>query len=135
MTVYLYIYTILRRVVFFFLNLRKRGRSFKMSSSVLRRICFATPQNIGSRARICKPFKGPRNRFPAWRAGMTAQFVASWPVSYIGWRNRCSESIPGLLKRLQIRFISPCQCKSTVFINCFFRRTIRNSLPVLIKSV
>ncbi len=26
-------------------------------------------------ARICKPFKEPRNRFPAWRVGTTALFV------------------------------------------------------------
>ncbi len=25
-------------------------------------------------ARICKPFKEPRNRFPAWRAGTTTLF-------------------------------------------------------------
>jgi hypothetical protein len=27
------------------------------------------------RARICRPFKEPRNRFPAWRAGTTTLFV------------------------------------------------------------
>jgi hypothetical protein len=27
------------------------------------------------RARICKPFKEPRNRFPAWRAGTTTLYV------------------------------------------------------------
>ncbi len=40
-----------------------------------------------ARARICKPVEEPRNRFPAWRAGTT----------------RLAESIPGFLKRLQIR--------------------------------
>ncbi len=25
-------------------------------------------------ARICKPFKEPKNRFPAWRAGTTTLF-------------------------------------------------------------
>jgi hypothetical protein len=27
------------------------------------------------RARICRPFKEPKNRFPAWRAGTTTLFV------------------------------------------------------------
>ncbi len=39
------------------------------------------------RARICKPFKEPRNRFPAWR---------------VEW-NGLLGSIPLHLKRLQIR--------------------------------
>jgi hypothetical protein len=26
------------------------------------------------RAQICKPFKAPRNRFPAWRLGTTTLF-------------------------------------------------------------
>jgi hypothetical protein len=29
---------------------------------------------IQTRARICRPFKEPRNRFPAWRAGTTTLF-------------------------------------------------------------
>jgi hypothetical protein len=28
-----------------------------------------------TRARICRPFKEPQNRFPAWRAGTTTLFV------------------------------------------------------------
>jgi hypothetical protein len=52
---------------------------------------------------ICRPFKEPRNRFPAWRVGTTTLFVvqacqAAW-AGGIG----SSESIPGLHKRLQIR--------------------------------
>ncbi len=31
--------------------------------------------NQPSRARICRPFKEPRNRFPAWREGTTTLFV------------------------------------------------------------
>jgi hypothetical protein len=30
---------------------------------------------IHPRARICKPFRESRNRFPAWRAGTTTLFV------------------------------------------------------------
>ncbi len=47
-----------------------------------------------NRVRLCKPFKEPRNRFPAWRAGTTNLFAL--PA-------RLAESIPGVLKRLQIR--------------------------------
>jgi hypothetical protein len=32
-------------------------------------------QKYQLRAHICKPFKEPRNRFPAWRAGTTTLFV------------------------------------------------------------
>ncbi len=28
-----------------------------------------------ARARICRPFKEPRNRFPAWRTGTTTLYV------------------------------------------------------------
>jgi hypothetical protein len=49
-------------------------------------------------ARICKPFKEPKNRFPAWHAGTT---------SFMTYRHarlhRLAEAIPGLLERLQIR--------------------------------
>jgi len=31
---------------------------------------------LETRARICKPFKEPRNGFPDWWAGTTIQFVA-----------------------------------------------------------
>jgi hypothetical protein len=55
------------------------------------------------RARICKPFKEPRNRFSAWRAGTTTLFVV--PARQASWAGgiESSESIPGLLKHLQIR--------------------------------
>jgi hypothetical protein len=43
------------------------------------------PEARMSRARICKPFKEPRNQFPAWRVGTTTLFVV--PARYIGWRN------------------------------------------------
>jgi hypothetical protein len=52
----------------------------------------------GLRARICKHFKEPRNRFPAWRAGTTTLFVAGGIDS--------SESISGLLKCLQVRALA-----------------------------
>ncbi len=58
--------------------------------------------------RSSRPFKEPRNRFPAWRACTTTLFVvparqATW-VGGIG----LSESIPGLHKRLQIRALDVC---------------------------
>jgi hypothetical protein len=38
-------------------------------------------------ARICKPFKEPRNRFQAWRAGTTTIFdVPALQATYVGWR-------------------------------------------------
>jgi hypothetical protein len=43
------------------------------------------PLQHSTRARICKPFNEPRNRFPTWRAGMTNR---TGPPGYIGWRNR-----------------------------------------------
>jgi hypothetical protein len=51
------------------------------------------------RGLICKASQEPRNRFPAWRAGTTTLLdvrarQATWTMA---------ESIPGLLKRLQIR--------------------------------
>jgi hypothetical protein len=42
------------------------------------------------RARICIPFKEPRNRFQAWWAGKTILFdvpAQGAQQSYIGWRN------------------------------------------------
>jgi len=38
---------------------------------------------LPARARICKPFKKPRNRFPAWRAGTTILFVVPAPSSLL----------------------------------------------------
>ncbi len=56
-------------------------------------------------ARICKPFKEPRNRFPAWRAGtknpIWGTLVPARQASSAGWIDSL-ELIPGLLKRLQI---------------------------------
>jgi hypothetical protein len=62
-----------------------------------------------SRARICKPFKEPMNRFQAWRAGETILFdVPARHAGYIGRRNGFlkidSRSSP--LKRLQIRALT-----------------------------
>ena len=43
-----------------------------------------------SRTCICRPFKEPRNRFPAWQAGTTTLFVvparkASWACGIDSW--------------------------------------------------
>ncbi len=56
-----------------------------------------------ARARICKPFNEPRNRFLAWRAGTTTLFVVSTRQASKAYGIDSSESIPGLLKRLQIQ--------------------------------
>ncbi len=52
------------------------------------------------RGRICRPFKEPRNRFPACRTCSTTLFVV--PACQAGGIVP-SESISGLHKRLQIR--------------------------------
>ncbi len=55
-------------------------------------------------ARICKPFKEPRNWFPAWRACATTPFCRTGPPGYIGWRNWfLGIDSYRLLQRLQIR--------------------------------
>ncbi len=50
-------------------------------------------------ARICKPFKEPRNRYPDRRASTTTLFV-------VPARQATSESIPVLHKHLQIRALA-----------------------------
>jgi hypothetical protein len=47
-------------------------------------------RNCVTRARIFKPLKEPRNRFPAWLAPVLYDtlFCCTGPPSYIGWRNR-----------------------------------------------
>jgi hypothetical protein len=59
-----------------------------------------------ARARIFRPFKKPKNRFPAWRAGTTTLFVV--PARQATWAGEIdsSESIPGLHKRLQMRALA-----------------------------
>ncbi len=53
----------------------------------------------GPRARICRPLKELRNRFPAWQVGTTTLYL-----SYRAARlHRLTESIPGPHKLLQIR--------------------------------
>ncbi len=48
----------------------------------------------GCRARICRPFKEPRNRFRAWRNGTTTSPIfRTGPPGYICWRNRFLGSI------------------------------------------
>jgi hypothetical protein len=50
------------------------------------------------RARICKPFKAPKNRFPAWRP--LRQPILTYRAAKI---HRLAESIPEVLKCLQIQ--------------------------------
>jgi hypothetical protein len=42
----------------------------------------------GNRTLFCKPFKKPRNLFPAWRAGATTLFDVPAPawLHTVGWR-------------------------------------------------
>ncbi len=54
-------------------------------------------------ARICRPFKEPRYRFPALRAGTKTLFVVLARQATWAGEIDSSESIPGLHKRLQIR--------------------------------
>ncbi len=62
--------------------------------------CFNFRPNSEARARICKPpFKVPRIRFPAWRPSATTLFIVQRPAK----PHRLAESIPVLLRRLQIR--------------------------------
>jgi hypothetical protein len=55
------------------------------------------------RARICKPFQEPRNRFPAWRDCTTTLFVVAARHATEAGGIESSESIPGLLEHFQIR--------------------------------
>ncbi len=55
------------------------------------------------RARICKPFKEPRNRFPAWRVGTTTLFDVPARQATKAGAIDSLESILGLLKHLHIR--------------------------------
>ncbi len=56
-----------------------------------------------TRALIYKPFKEPSNWLPAWRAGKTTLFDVLAHQATWGGGIDSLESIPGLLKRLQIR--------------------------------
>ncbi len=98
---------------------------------MLRTFCFAGNSEARTsrcsdffRARICKPFKKPRNRFPAWYRPPEPVFgdllrspridsqsggrydnpiCPTGPTGTIGGEIDSSESIPGLHKSLQIR--------------------------------
>ncbi len=80
-------------------------------------------------ARICKPLKEPRNRFPAWRAGTTTLFVVPARQTTEAGEIDSSESVPGLHIHLQIRalycvlhaFPSFCSKILTVVIHIEFR--------------
>ncbi len=64
-------------------------------------------------ARICRTFKEPRNRFPAWRAGPTTlHVVPARQATWAGWID-FSESIPGLHKRLQTRALFAVYCTAS----------------------
>ncbi len=52
-----------------------------------------------NRARICKPIREPRNRFPAWQAGTTFIFVVPACQATKACGIQSSESIPGLHNR------------------------------------
>jgi hypothetical protein len=57
------------------------------------------PPNRRARVRICKSFKEPRNRFPAWRAG-TKPYLSYRPAigyTYLAGGIESSELIPGHL--------------------------------------
>ncbi len=56
-----------------------------------------------ARARTCRHFKEPRNRFPARRAGTTTLFCAPARQVTQAGEIDSSDSIPGLHKRVQIR--------------------------------
>jgi hypothetical protein len=53
-----------------------------------------------ARARICRPFKESRNRFPAWQADTITLFVV---LARQAGEIDSLESIPRLYKCLQIR--------------------------------
>ncbi len=57
-------------------------------------------------ARICKPFKEPRNRFPASRAGTTTLFDVLVRLATLAVEIDFLKSIPGLLNRLQIQALN-----------------------------
>jgi hypothetical protein len=59
-------------------------------------------KGIKSRARICKPFKEPRNRFQAWRASAITLFGVPARQATLAGRINSSYRFLGLLKRLQI---------------------------------
>jgi hypothetical protein len=63
----------------------------------------STRPTAQARARIRKALKEPRNRFPAWRAGTKTLFDVLARQATQGGEINSMESIPGLLKRLQIR--------------------------------
>ncbi len=62
------------------------------------------------RACIFKPFKEPRNRFPAWRNRFLVQnfFCRAGPPGYISWRNRFLGSLNvykyGLRNSVSLRY-------------------------------
>ncbi len=68
----------------------------QMTSVLLASILCGSSQWDETRARICRPFKEPRNRLPASRVGKKPYY---WPTRL----HRLAESIPWLHNCLQIR--------------------------------
>ncbi len=66
-------------------------------------LCTRRPYIIWRRARTCESFEEPKNRSPASRACTTTLFDV--PGRQATWAREIDslESVPGLLKRLQIR--------------------------------
>ncbi len=56
-------------------------RTFTYRSTFLYELKNRFQGTNSARTRICKPFKEPRNRFPAWRAGTTAGTTTLFLVS------------------------------------------------------
>jgi hypothetical protein len=61
---------------------------------------------LPARARICRPFMEPKNRFSGWRAGTTTLFVVPARQATQADEIDSSELIPRLHKRLQIRALA-----------------------------
>jgi hypothetical protein len=83
-------------------NTRVMPKSFEGGGGALRHLAWPKPEFVNfkeprnrshgidsaslcSLSRICKPFKEPRSRFPAWRAGTTTLFhVPARQATYAG---------------------------------------------------
>jgi hypothetical protein len=96
------------------IRIRIRNTAFK-SVSICERLPINQLKKLGrcryqckqyTRARICKPFKEPRNRFPAWRAGTTTLFLY-WPAML----HRLAESNPRNRFLVSLNFYKYGLCK------------------------
>jgi hypothetical protein len=75
-----------------------RGGSGRKAGRTLVILVHCSPEPV-----FVNLFKEPRNRFPAWRPGTTTLFVVPACHATLVGEIKSLESIPGLLKRLQIR--------------------------------